>query len=196
MTRRAAAAAAISCLAVAFPLHVFGDAAQRPVASADPPSLPAVVSGVWQQHKLTVNYFGITTAYSCDSLEQRVRDILLYFGARKDAKVSANGCPGGPEVPSHNAWIQADFYTLAEAESASSGEAVKAQWAPREITPRRPFYMGDGDCELIEQMKDLISKSFSLRELQYQTECVPHEIVVDGFDIKARALIALDQPPS
>jgi hypothetical protein len=168
----------------------FANAAESPPTAAD------VVSGFWQHHKVLVNYFGITSAYGCDALEQHVKQLLLYLGARKDARVDANGCPRGPDVPSHSAWIQTDFYTLSPAETAASNDTVKAHWAPREITPRRPSYMGDGDCELIEQMKDLISTSFSLRGLHYQTVCLPHEIVVDGFSIKAQALIPVDQPSS
>jgi hypothetical protein len=164
--------------------------AEAPVAPAD------VVPGIWQHHKVTVSYFGITAAYSCDALEDHVRSILLHLGARPDAKVNANGCPGGPDRPSHNAWIETNFYTLvpADAASASSAATVKAHWAAREITPRQPYFMGDGDCELIEQMKDLISKNFSLRDVQYQTECVPHELMVNGFSIKGQALIAVAPP--
>ena len=156
---------------------------EAPVKPAD------IVWGNWQHHKLTINYFGITSAYSCAALEDRVREILLHLGARKDAKVNTAGCPRGQEIPSHTAWIQTDFYTLAPADSASAPGAVRAYWASREINPRHPYYMGGGDCELIEQMQDLISKSFSMRDIHYSTECIPHQIVLDGFDVKAEALV-------
>ena len=182
-------------LTLAIPLS--GWAGLAAAAPAEAPVAPAdVVPGIWQHHKVTVSYFGITAAYSCDALEDHVRSILLHLGARNDAKVNANGCPGGPDRPSRNAWIETDFYTLVPADTASaaSAAAVKAHWAAREITPRQPYFMGDGDCELIEQMKDLISKNFSLRDVQFQTECVPHEIMVNGFSIKGQALIAVAPP--
>lgn len=156
---------------------------------ADVPATPGLLWGSWQHHTMTINYFGITSAYSCDGLEDRVRTILLLLGARKDAKVNAVGCPRGPEIPSHTAWIKTDFYTLVPADSASSAGAVRAYWASREINPRHPYYMDGGDCELIEQMKDLISKNFSLRDVHYSTDCVPHEITLDGFDVKGQALV-------
>jgi hypothetical protein len=157
--------------------------AEAPVRAAD------VVWGSWQHHKSTVNYFGITSAYSCDALEDRVREILVHLGARKDAKVTTTGCARGPELPSHTAWIRTDFYTLATAGSPNAPGAVRAYWAPREINSRHPYTMGSGDCELIEQMKELISTSFSMRDIHYSTECIPHEIVVDGFDVKAEVLV-------
>ena len=180
--RQIISAVTLSCW-LALPGSGLAAAARAPVAAAD------VVPGIWQHHKVTINYFGITSLYSCDGLEEHVRSILLYLGARKDAKVDASGCPRGPDVPSHTAWITSDFYTLAPAGSAPAAETVRAHWAAREVTPREPHVMGDGDCELIEQMKDLISKSFALREVSYRTDCVPNEITVDGFAIKGEALV-------
>jgi hypothetical protein len=92
-------------------------------------------------------------------------------------------------VPSHSAWIHTDFYTLEPADPASATDTVRAFWAPREVTPQRPYFMGAGDCELVEQMKDLISKSFALRDVLYRTDCVPHEITLDAFTIKGQVLV-------
>jgi hypothetical protein len=49
--------------------------------------------------------------------------------------------------------------------------------------------MGGGDCELVQQMKDLISQSFALRDVTYRTDCVPHEIVLDGYAVSGEALV-------
>jgi hypothetical protein len=157
-----------------------------------------VVTGVWQHHHVNFSYYGITALYSCDGLESNIRSILLHLGARKDAKVRANGCPNGPSVPGRNAIIDADFYTLAPssepAPSSEGADAVQAQWLPVEVSSTRPYFMGHGDCELIEEMKDLISKNFSLRDLKYRTDCVPHEVNIDDFSVKAQVLKALPAP--
>ena len=97
--------------------------------------------------------------------------------------------------PSPSAWVNLNFYTLAPAtDTAGTAEVVKAYWAQKEIGPRRPFFMGDGDCELIEQLKDTISKSFALKDVEYRTNCVPHQITLDAFKIKAQALVAVPPP--
>jgi hypothetical protein len=158
-------------------------AADAPVPVAD------TVAATWQHHKFTMNYYGITSLYTCDGLEEHVRSILLHLGARKDVKVNATGCPG-PDVPSHTAWIQMDFDTLRPADAASAALTVRAYWAARELSPQRPNFMGSGDCELVAQMKDSISKSFAMRDVLYRTDCVPHEITLDGFDVKGEALVA------
>jgi hypothetical protein len=166
------------------------------LASADTPpgSDATVVAGSWQHHTVKVSYYGITSLYTCGGLEDHVRDILLHFGARKDAKVRASGCARGPDAPSHNAWIDADFYTLAPATDSTAPDTVKAYWTLREMGPKRPYFMDDGDCELVDQMKDTISKSFALKDLKYETDCVPHEISLNGYHVKAEALIAVPVP--
>jgi hypothetical protein len=167
-------------------------------ADETPGTLTAdIVTGAWQHHKVTFSYVGFTSLYTCDGLEEQVRAILLHLGARKDAKVMASGCPGPIGAPSRTAWVDADFYTLAPVGNAGGSDTVKALWTAVEVTPQHPTFMGDGDCELIQAMKDLVTKNFSLRDLEYRTDCVPHELMMDGFAVKGQALRALpvNRPP-
>jgi hypothetical protein len=150
-----------------------------------------MVTGVWQHHKVTFSYFGITSLFTCDGLEDQVRQILLHLGARRDAKVRASGCPGPYNTPSRSAWVDADFYSLAPAADTKRADTVKASWTPLEVTARRPDFMGDGDCELIQAMKDLITKNFTLRDVEYRANCVPHEQWMDSFAVKGQALRAV-----
>jgi len=150
-----------------------------------------VVSGAWQHRKLTFSYVGFTTAYTCDGLEDHVRQILLNIGARKDLRVTANGCPGPFNSPSHSAFVNVDFYALAPAADASGSETVKAHWTALELTPQRPNFMGAGDCELIQGMQDLITQNFALRSLEYRTSCFPNEVSLNGFSVKGQALRVL-----
>lgn len=147
-------------------------------------------SGTWAHHQTEFTYYGITTLYSCDGLENNIRSLLVHLGARKDAKVSARGCPHGSSVPGHNAIVALDFYTLVPSD-ANGSDAVQARWMPVTVSPTHPYFMAHGDCELIDEMKDIISKNFSLRDLTYRTDCVPHQVNIDDFSIKAQVLKAL-----
>ena len=162
------------------------------VACVAPTTAPAptgkVVTATWQHHQVNFSYFGITTLYSCTGLETDIRSLLLHFGARKDAKVTAQGCPEGPDVPGRYAIIDTDFYSLAPGSDSSA--TVRAQWMPVIVSPRQPYFMSGGDCELISEMKDLITKNFSLSDLNYRTDCIPYEINVEDFKIEAQALKA------
>jgi hypothetical protein len=150
-----------------------------------------VVSGHWQHHKVKFNYTGFTTLYTCDGLESHVRLILLYLGARKDIHVTAAGCPGPYNTPSHTAWVDTDFYALAPAVDAGESDRMQAHWTDLSVTPVRPSFMGNGDCELIQEMKALITENFTLRNLDYRTDCVPHEITLNGFSVTGQALTAV-----
>jgi hypothetical protein len=160
-------------------------------AAADNAASGPVEVGTWQQRHANFTYYGITALYSCDGLEDNIRALLRYLGARKDVKVNARGCPHGSSTPGHNAIVDLDFYTLTPSSDAGAANTVQARWTPISVSPTQPYFMGHGDCELIDEMKDIISKNFSLRDLSYRTDCVPHQVNIDDFGIKAQALKAL-----
>jgi hypothetical protein len=169
---------------------LFSLASALPVVAEPAPTNAPAVKAVWQHHTAGFNYYGITALYTCDGLETNMRALLLHLGARKDAKVTAQGCPGGFDAPSRNAILETDFYTLAPADDAH--DTVPANWMPVEISPTHPSFMGRGDCELIDEMKDLILKNFSLRNVSYRADCTPHEVNINDFTVKAEALKPLD----
>lgn len=160
------------------------------VQPADTPPTD-LVKGEWQHRQATFDYVGFTTLYTCTGLEDKVRQILLHLGARRDAHVSAVGCPGPSNAPSRTAWVKADFYTLVPAPAASAGgpDTASARWAPLKVTPRRPEFMGDGDCELMQGMKGFITKNFTLRDIDYRTSCFPNTLSIDGFAVTGQALM-------
>jgi hypothetical protein len=161
------------------------------VAAAAPAADQQPVASTWQHHSATFRYFGIIALYSCAGIEDHVRALLLYFGARADLKVKANGCPH-EIAPGRVAFLDTDFYTLAPSADASAPDTVAAHWTAINVNPWRPIIMSDGDCELMAQMKGLIASSFTLRALSYRTDCVPQEI--NGFSIKAQVLKAMPPP--
>jgi hypothetical protein len=148
-----------------------------------------VVAGTWAHHQARFSYYGITALYSCDGLEDNIRALLLLLGARKDdVKVNARGCPHGSSVPGHYAIVDVDFYSLSPSTGADAANTVQARWVPVAMNPTHPYFMSHGDCELVDELKDIISKNFSLRDLSYRTDCVPHQVNIDDFSVKAEAL--------
>jgi hypothetical protein len=170
-------------------MGVAGDPAAGDPAAGDPaagvPAAGAPVTIVWSPRKAEFNYTGNTTLYSCDSLESKVRLILSYLGARGDAKVSATGCPMGPDVPARIAWISAEFAVPTPVEPGAGG--IPARWSRVELTANRPRFMDGGNCDLIEDMKDFVTKNFVIRDLVYTTSCFPHEVSLDPFTVRGEA---------
>jgi hypothetical protein len=110
------------------------------------------------------------------------------MGARKDLTVRAYGCPGGHDAPGRTAIVDVDFYSLAPSTDANASNSVQARWTPVTVSANQPNFIGHGDCELIHEMKDILSKNFSLRDLNYRTDCVPYQVNSNDFSVKAEIL--------
>ena len=148
----------------------------------------AVEQASWRHTKQTFTYFGFTSLYTCDGIEDRVRHILLMFGARKDAKVSATGCTAGMLKPSRSIWVKVEFDALAPGAPASGAEAVTGKWMPIEVAPHRPLDMKEGDCELVEHLRGVLTQGFAFKDLTYETRCVPHQQTLGSYSIKGQVL--------
>jgi hypothetical protein len=162
-------------------------AAPDATAPTPAPTPSDAVPVAWQHHRGQFSYVGQTTLYSCTGLEDKVRDILLFLGARNDLTVRAQGCPD-ISAPSHLAWVRVEFDTLAPLDGNPAGASAMAQWVPFSITARRPRFMDEGDCELVQAMKDVIAKEFGLQHLDYRVRCFPHALSSDDFAITGNAL--------
>ncbi|HEX3397294.1 MAG TPA: hypothetical protein VHS76_11390 [Steroidobacteraceae bacterium] len=164
--------------------------AALPAASAtnDGSAGGSVVAGTWEHRRASFHYSGITSLYSCAGLETNIRALLQHLGARKDLTVRAYGCLGGYNVPGRTAIVDVDFYSLAPSTDANAAHSVQARWTPVTVSANHPNSIGHGDCELIDEMKDILSKNFSLRGLNYRTDCVPREVNSNDFSVKAEIL--------
>ena len=186
-----AAAASLACgasLSLAAPAATDATPTSAAPTSAAP-TTAAPQASAWQHHSAKFNYSGFTSAYTCDGMEGKVREIVKFLGARDGLTVSANGCPRGPDSLSHMVWVTLEFDTLAPAPAgAAPAGLVPAQWTAFSLTAQRPFFMGTGDCELIEAMKPMLTANFSLRALEYSTSCTPHEVTFADFRVKGEVL--------
>ncbi|HWW21417.1 MAG TPA: hypothetical protein VNZ06_11470 [Steroidobacteraceae bacterium] len=171
---------------VLFGLSMVGTAVATESESQSPQ--PAV----WQTHHAQFDYFGVTSRYTCDGLETKVRQILEYLGARPDLYVVATGCPRGPESFSRTAWVRVDFSTLsAAAASGSPADAIAANWTPLKMNAQRPAFMGDGDCELVDHMRKLLTDNFSWRgKVAYRTDCPIDTTEFHDYQIQGEVLKA------
>ena len=163
---------------------LLGIAAGTASATAD----PLHTAAQWRTQKLEFTYSGFTAFYTCEGLESKVRDILLTFGARKDLKVRALGCDRAQNKPNKVAWVEAEFSSLAPATDKSAGDTVQATWAPLRLAPNRPTNMGTGECELVDEMRPMLEKGFTMRNTNYQTSCVPKQISVADYSVQTEVL--------
>ncbi len=163
-------------------------ATAQPAAAEQPAATVTSERSAWKHHHVAFQYYGLTALYTCDGLEDKVKQILLFLGARKDAQVQATGCFRGPNSPSHQAFVTVDFDALQAAPESTDADSVQAHWAATQVTPRRPRFMDEGDCELVDGLRAVVKDGFSWRGLDYRASCVPYSLSLGGFDVRGEVL--------
>jgi hypothetical protein len=187
-------------------------AAQAATPSAD---AAATVNAVWVERDVTFTYMPLTSYYSCDGLRDKVRWILKELGAKPGFKVVARGCieVQGPEV-FPGVRIVAAFPAPATPELLSqlASEASKRELAARatgkpdpvaEATAQFParvkrveFRSGgssiddlqDGDCELMEQMRDRVFGQLRVKVVEDRIHCVPRQVSIGAVRMTVELL--------
>ena len=136
-------------------------------------SAAAEQPGSWQPHNYDFHYMGFTSTYSCDGLADKLQLLLRVVGASPDAKVIPL-CARSFGRPDKLAEASLRFSTLQLADANAPG-ASAGVWRHVELTPRHPFNLQTGDCELVEQFRDTLLPMFVTRNLDTQVTCVPHQ---------------------
>ena len=158
-------------------------------ALADLPAQADVQAGRWQAHKYTFNFFGFTTIYSCNGLEDKLKRLLRLTGAGQDAKV-VGSCSAGIGVPDKLALAYLTFSSLQPATGPATEGGAGGQWRHVSISPGRPHEFERGDCELMEQFRDKVLPMFTVRNIESSLQCVPHQQAASyslSFDVFAPA---------
>lgn len=178
---------------------------------------PAVVSAVWIERDVTLHYVGFTSYYSCEGLRGQVRTILRELGVRPDFKVTARNCAkqSGPELsPSVRIVaalpVEATPEVLAELASDASQRELVARVqgkSPDEATaqfPARPkrvefrsggtSFLRDGDCELMEQMRDRVFGPLGVKVVESNLHCVPRQVSINSIRMTVEVLQPVPTP--
>jgi hypothetical protein len=150
---------------------------------------------VWTPKELHFAYMGFTTHYSCQGLSDQVREILLQLGARKqDLKVRESGCTSATGRPEHFPAVDIKMSVLQPVSGTPSPDAVVgAHWKAVDVLARHAGFDAAGQCELYEQVRRQIVPLFTVRNIDYLSTCVPHQLSPGGQRLTAEVL-APDQP--
>lgn len=196
----------------------------RLVLAASPPGGEAAGSGgadaaapimaVWVEKKVTLQYMGITSHYSCDGLKDKVRTILQEIGARPGFRITPRGCVNPrhgaerapivdivaalpqPATPAVLAELAAST-SKAELAAKAGGKPGPAAEATAEFPARvrrvefRDSQVGPieaGDCELLDQMREGVFAPLGAKVVVNRLHCVPHQVMVGSVDLTVEVL--------
>lgn len=146
------------------------------------------LAGIWRFHHAVLDYYGVGALYTCDGIESKVREILRYLGARNDMRLAVSNCVG-IALPSRAATVTVDFASL-DVARPSDIQPMAAHWSRFTLGPGHPFFMGQGECELVRRMRTLIQTSFRVRNLHYEVACAPQEIALGSYLVTGEVLRA------
>ena len=176
------------------------------------------VNAVWVEKEVAFTYFGFTTYYSCDGLRDKLRWVLQQVGARPGFKVRVTGCVGqGPDLmpratitaalpqeatPELLARLaedasRADLVARATGKGFEQGEAT-AQFAARprrvEFRERASSRIEDGDCELVEHLRDKVFVPLGAKVLENDMRCTPKAVSLGGVRLTIEVLEPVPTP--
>jgi len=200
-------------IAIAASVQAQGQAQEAATAADD----AGVVSAVWIERDVTLHYMGFTSYYSCEGLRGQVRRILQELGARPGFKVTMRNCinQSGPEwSPSVRIVaalpVEATAEVLAELASDASKRELVARVqgkSPDEATaqfPARPkrvefvsggmSFLQDGDCELMEQMRDRVFGPLGVKVIDSNIRCVPRQVSIGSIRMTVEVLEPVPAP--
>lgn len=197
------------------PMLLAAAAAAQAVASAG--DAAPVVNAIRVEREVDLVYMGFTSYYSCDGLRNKVRRVLVDLGMGDGLKVSARNCirMTGPEVmPSLHIVarvpVEATPELLAQIESEAGKRELVARVkgvAPEEATAqfaaRRKRVeleadpLGDlreGDCELVEQLRDRVFPKLGVTVVEDRTQCSPRQVSLGSIHTVVEVLEPLPAP--
>ena len=164
-------------------------AAALPVASAtnDGPAGGSVVAGTWStatQVFTTMDHL----ALQLRRIGNQYPRTAATYGRAQGSHRAGLRMPWRVQRAGPHAIVEVDFYSLTPTADANAAHSVPAHWTPVTVSANHPNFIGHGDCELIHEMKDILSKNFSLRDLNYRTDCMPYQMNTKDFSVKAEIL--------
>ncbi len=145
--------------------------------AAESAALPADAQpAVWTQKELTFVFQGFTAHYSCDGLLDKIRHVLGELGARSDLAVTYYGCssPFGRPDPFPGVRIKMHVLQPPGANDQST-DTVGAHWRRIDLHLDKDPVWEASDCELLEQIKQHILPLFATRNVDFASNCVPHQ---------------------
>lgn len=145
------------------------------------------VAAAWVPKEVRFVYVGLTTQYSCDGLQDRVRRILLRLGARDDLKVTGYNCMA-VNAPETTPGVRILMHVLQPA-SATAGQTVAAHWKAVDVLADRDPFDAARDCELIAQLDRDVLPLFTARHIDYSAACSVHTPLIGGTRLKLDVLV-------
>lgn len=159
------------------------------VWGAEPEASSDAVPAVWAPRQLHFVFQGFTAHYSCDGLQDKIRHVLTELGAQRGFEVSLAGCSAPFGRPDPFPGVNIRMNVLQPVDPKDTGaQSVAGHWRRVDLHLDKDPVWEAGDCELLEQIRQKILPLFSTRNVDFASNCVPHQVYL-GTHLSADLLV-------
>lgn len=174
-----------------------------------------IVEAVWKVQSLNFAYSGYATVYSCDSLLEKVRDILQVLGARETLRIRSWGCTdmvnhGRMEITLESP-VEATPENVQELTTYNGTQQLVARvrnerldraeelphfpaaWKTISMSRDRQLKLGPSDCELVEQLRRDVFPRMSIRVERDRLHCSVAFGNIGQPQLRIAALVAVTE---
>ena len=163
------------------------------VAHAQSPADEAVVEAVWKPQRLNFVYRGLSTLYSCRSLQQKLQKILTTVGARGGIELRTYSCDDELSVARFQIALTSpveatpanveqlttydsrdELIARVRGERLASAEDLPrfpAVWKTISFARSREMKLAPGDCELVLELRRHILPRMAVQIVNDQVRC-------------------------
>jgi len=132
-------------------------------------AVAATIDAVWKRQTIELSYVSLTTAYSCELIEARIKSLLWHLGVAEDIEIAVVPCTG-LDRPQTRHRITVTFSTLVPA-FGDAADVVEAEWTEVALGKRSPASIDDRDCELLEKFQEQLLPSIEHQVVDGTTGC-------------------------
>ena len=165
------------------------------IISASGITLPAqaeTLEAQWQVHQVRFRFIGLSTLYTCDSIESTLKKLLRLLGARDDVRAQTSCITGIGPNRIHR--VKLAFAVPVPADKTDiTREIIPAQWQDVKIVGSFSRHLDPGDCELLEQFNRQVLPLLQVRNLSNKLNCVPFRGGFNTTRLNATVLKALEK---
>src|SRR3954447_14141098 len=126
----------------------------------------------WQAREIQATFSGLHTAYNCDAIEHRLKQLLVALGAHRKTSVLVTGCAlekiastffihiaTATSVPlneGNRSDAREELLRRLGSKNAYGAAEFPAHWKTVDLTKIKQLHFEPGDCELLELIQDQI----------------------------------------
>jgi hypothetical protein len=143
----------------------------------------------WQAREIQATFSGLHTAYNCDAIEHRLKQLLVALGAHRKTSVLVTGCAlekiastffihiaTATSVPlneGNRSDAREELLRRLGSKNAYGAAEFPAHWKTVDLTKIKQLHFEPGDCELLELIQDQILPKLGAEVAATRLHCTP-----------------------